>query len=169
MATVAMTGDERRRDRHEQRKHERSGAGHVRAQWPPARDEAEQQRRPECGQQTLEQQREADRDAGADSGRQFTLQDFQPPAHASGVPFNVNQVQPIGYTGDTIDHLNYFAGGAPHGPVGAAQPTEGLKRALELPAQWTSMLLAGDNYAGATTMRQSTKLVPMNRKRFLDL
>jgi hypothetical protein len=73
-------------------------------------------------------------------------------AHASGVPFNVNQVQPIGYTGDTIDHLNYFAGGAPHGPAGAAQPTEELKRALELPAQWTSMLIAGDNYAGATAM-----------------
>jgi hypothetical protein len=73
-------------------------------------------------------------------------------AHASGVPFNVNQVQPIGFTGDTIDHLNYFAGGAPHGPQGATQPTEELKRALELPAQWTSMLLAGDNYAGATAM-----------------
>src|SRR3954454_7775480 len=71
-------------------------------------------------------------------------------AHASGVPFNVNQVQPIGFTGDTIDHLNYFAGGAPHGPDGASQPTEELKRALELPAQWTSMLLAGDDYAGST-------------------
>jgi hypothetical protein len=70
-------------------------------------------------------------------------------AHASGVPFNVNQVQPIGFTGDTLDHLNYFAGGAPHGPQGQSQPTEELKRALELPAQWTSMLVGGDNYAGA--------------------
>jgi hypothetical protein len=70
-------------------------------------------------------------------------------AHASGVPFNVNQVQPIGFTGDTLDHLNYFAGGAPHGPAGQSQPTEELKRALELPAQWTSMLVGGDNYAGA--------------------
>ena len=32
----------------------------------------------------------------------------------------------------------------------ASQPTEELKRALELPAQWTSMLLAGDDYLGAT-------------------
>jgi PKD repeat protein len=30
------------------------------------------------------------------------------------------------------------------------QPTEELKRALELPAQWTSMLLAGDSYLGST-------------------
>jgi hypothetical protein len=30
------------------------------------------------------------------------------------------------------------------------QPTEGLKRALELPAQWTSLLLAGDHYLGVT-------------------
>jgi hypothetical protein len=64
------------------------------------------------------------------------------------VPFNVNQGQPIGYTTDTIEHLNYFAGGAPHGIGGPAQPTE-LKRALELPAQWTSLLIAGDDYAGA--------------------
>src|SRR4051812_40421258 len=70
-------------------------------------------------------------------------------AHASGVPFNVNQVQPVGYTGDTIDHLNFQASGAPHGPAGQEQPSEELKRALELPAQWTSLLLAGDNYAGA--------------------
>jgi hypothetical protein len=71
-------------------------------------------------------------------------------AHSSGVPFNVNQVQPIGFTGDTIDRLNYFASGAPHGAAGQTQPTEELKRALELPAEWTSLLLAGDNYAGAT-------------------
>jgi hypothetical protein len=89
--------------------------------------------------------------AGA-TGSGVTLVNPLKAAHASGVPFNVNQVQPIGFTGDTIDHLNFFAGGAPHGPAGASQPVEELKRALELPAQWTSMLLAGDNYAGAAAM-----------------
>jgi PKD domain len=71
-------------------------------------------------------------------------------AHPSGVPFNVNQAQPVGYTGDTIEHLNYFASGAPHGPAGPGQPAEELKRALELPGEWTSLLLAGDHYLGAT-------------------
>ena len=71
-------------------------------------------------------------------------------AHASGVPFNVNEGQPVGFLSDSIEHLNYFAAGAPHGVDGPAQPTEGLKRALELPAQWTSLLLAGNNYLGAT-------------------
>jgi hypothetical protein len=66
------------------------------------------------------------------------------------VPFHVNQVQPVGYTTDTLDHLNWLAAGAPHGPAGAAQPTEELKRALELPAEWSSLLIAGDDYAGAT-------------------
>src|SRR2546421_5002178 len=69
-------------------------------------------------------------------------------AHPSGVPFYVNENQPTGYLSDTIEHLNYFAAGAPHGRQ-LQQPTEGLKRALELPAQWTSLLLAGDNYLGA--------------------
>jgi hypothetical protein len=77
--------------------------------------------------------------------------------HASGVPFNVNENQPVGYLSDSIEHLNYFAGGAPHG-VQPQQPTEELKRALELPAQWTSLLLAGDGYLGATA--QPTKPVP---------
>jgi hypothetical protein len=71
-------------------------------------------------------------------------------AHPSGVPFNVNQGQPVGYTGDTIEHLNYFASGAPHGPAGPGQPSVELQRALELPAQWTSLLLAGDHYLGST-------------------
>jgi hypothetical protein len=70
-------------------------------------------------------------------------------AHDTGVPFHVNQVQPVGYTTDTLDHLNWLAAGAPHGPAGATQPTEELKRALELPAEWTSLLIAGDDYAGA--------------------
>jgi hypothetical protein len=70
-------------------------------------------------------------------------------AHASGVPFYVNENQPQGYLSDTIEHLNYFTGGAPHGLL-PQQPTEELKRALELPAQWTSLLLAGDGALGAT-------------------
>ncbi|HZC74051.1 MAG TPA: PKD domain-containing protein, partial [Jatrophihabitans sp.] len=70
-------------------------------------------------------------------------------AHAAGVPFNVNENQPVGYLSDSIEHLNYFAGGAPHG-LSPQQPTEELKRALELPAQWTSLLLGGDDYLGAT-------------------
>jgi hypothetical protein len=76
-------------------------------------------------------------------------------AHPTGVPFNVNQAQPLGYTGDTIEHLNYFASGAPHGPAGPGQPSEELKRALELPAQWSSLLLAGDHYLGATAHPRS--------------
>jgi hypothetical protein len=71
-------------------------------------------------------------------------------AHASGKPVSVLEGQPQGFLGDSIEHLNYFAGGAPHGLDGPGQPTEELKRGLELPAQWTSMLLAGDDYAGAT-------------------
>jgi len=70
-------------------------------------------------------------------------------AHPSGAPFVVNENQPVGYLSDSLEHLNYFAAGAPHG-LQPREPTEGLKRALELPAQWTSMLLAGDNYVGAT-------------------
>jgi PKD repeat protein len=69
--------------------------------------------------------------------------------HPSGAPFVVNENQPIGYLSDSLEHLNYFAAGAPHG-LQPREPTEGLKRALELPAQWTSLLLAQDNYLGAT-------------------
>jgi hypothetical protein len=87
--------------------------------------------------------------AGAD-GTGVTLASPLRSAHASGVPFNVNEGQPVGYTGDTIEHLNYFASGAPHGPAGPGQPSVELKRALELPAQWTSLLLAGDRYLGST-------------------
>jgi PKD domain-containing protein len=69
--------------------------------------------------------------------------------HPNAATVAVLEGQPTGYTGDTIEHLNYFAGGAPHGFDGPAEPTEELKRGLELPAQWTSLLLAGDNYLGA--------------------
>jgi hypothetical protein len=85
--------------------------------------------------------------AGAD-GTRVTLTAPLARAHPSGIPFYVNENQPVGYLSDSIEHLNYFAAGAPHGRA-PQQPTEGLKRALELPAQWTSLLLAGDNYLGA--------------------
>jgi len=86
--------------------------------------------------------------AGAD-GTGVTLTAPLAREHPSGVPFNVNENQPVGYLSDSIEHLNYFAGGAPHGRQ-PQQPTEELKRALELPAQWTSMLLARGDYLGAT-------------------
>jgi hypothetical protein len=86
--------------------------------------------------------------AGAD-GSGVTLVAPLNKSHAATVPFNVNENQPVGYLSDSIEHLNYFAGGAPHG-VQPGQPTEELKRALELPAQWTSLLLAGDHYLGTT-------------------
>jgi hypothetical protein len=50
---------------------------------------------------------------------------------------------------DTPEHLNYFASGTTHGPGGPASPSEGLKRALELPATWTSYVIAGDEYGGS--------------------
>lgn len=79
----------------------------------------------------------------------ITLTEPLKKAHASGVPFYVNENQPVGYLSDSIEHLNYFAGGAPHG-LQPQQPTEELKRALELPAQWTSLLLSGDGGLGST-------------------
>jgi PKD domain-containing protein len=69
--------------------------------------------------------------------------------HPAGAPFYVNENQPVGYLSDTIEHLNYFAAGAPHGAASPAAPTEELTRALELPAQWTSLLLSGEHYLGA--------------------
>jgi hypothetical protein len=50
---------------------------------------------------------------------------------------------------DTPEHLNYYASGTTHGPGGPASPSEGLKRALELPATWTSYLISKDAYGGA--------------------
>jgi hypothetical protein len=83
------------------------------------------------------------------SGNTITLKAPLKLSHDSGVPFYVNENQPVGYLSDSLEHLNYFAGGAPHG-LKETQPTEELKRALELPAQWTSLLLAGDDHLGAT-------------------
>ena len=50
---------------------------------------------------------------------------------------------------DTPEHLNYYASGTTHGPGGPASPSEGLRRALELPATWTSYVLANPAYGGA--------------------
>ena len=63
--------------------------------------------------------------------------------------FHVNEGQPIGLTGDTLEHLNMFASGAPHGLDGETSPTEELLRALELPAKYTALLVSGNEYLGA--------------------
>jgi PKD domain len=83
------------------------------------------------------------------SGNTITLGAPLNLAHASGVPFNVDQGQPVGFTGDTLEHLNFFASGAPHGLGGETAPTQELLRALELPAQYTSLLVSGNNYLGS--------------------
>jgi hypothetical protein len=70
-------------------------------------------------------------------------------AHASGVPFRVNEGQPVGMTGDSVEHLNMWASGAPHGIEDESQPTEELIRALELPATYTSLLVSNSKYLGA--------------------
>jgi PKD domain-containing protein len=53
-------------------------------------------------------------------------------------------------------HLNFFASGAPHGLGGEASPTEELLRALELPSQYTSLLVSGNDYLGATAEPKGT-------------
>ncbi len=70
-------------------------------------------------------------------------------AHASGVPFRVNEGQPVGMTGDSVEHLNMWASGAPHGIQDESQPTDELIRALELPATYTALLVSSSKYAGA--------------------
>src|SRR4051795_3149957 len=70
-------------------------------------------------------------------------------AHASGVPFRVDEGQPVGLTGDSVEHLNMWAAGAPHGVDDESQPTEELLRALELPATYTAMLVSSNKYLGA--------------------
>ena len=84
------------------------------------------------------------------SGNNITLNAPLTLAHASGSRFHVNQGQPVGFTGDTLEHLNFFAAGAPHGVAGETAPTEELLRALELPAQYTSLLVSNSNYLGAS-------------------
>jgi hypothetical protein len=69
-------------------------------------------------------------------------------AHASGVPFRVNEGQPVGMTGDSVEHLNMWASGAPHGIEDESKPTEELIRALELPSTYTALLVTNDKYLG---------------------
>jgi PKD repeat protein len=52
-------------------------------------------------------------------------------------------------TGDSVEHLNMWASGAPHGIDDESQPTEELIRALELPATYTSLLVSDSKYLGA--------------------
>jgi hypothetical protein len=77
-------------------------------------------------------------------------------AHPSGARFHVNQGQPIGFTGDTLEHLNFFAAGAPHGIAAYTAPTQELLRALELPAAYTSLLLSGGDYLGSVPQPSGT-------------
>jgi PKD repeat protein len=90
------------------------------------------------------------------SGNNITLNAPLTMAHASGVRFYVNQGQPVGFTGDTLEHLNFFAAGAPHGAASYTAPTEELLRALELPAQYTSLLVSGNNYLGSAPRPSGT-------------
>jgi hypothetical protein len=64
-----------------------------------------------------------------------------PPSYANKP--TLSQYAPYDTNDDTPEHLNYFASGTAHGPGGPSSPSEGLKRALELPATWTS-------YSGST-------------------
>jgi hypothetical protein len=77
-------------------------------------------------------------------------------AHANGVPFRVDEGQPVGLTGDSVEHLNMWASGAPHGVDDESQPTEELIRALELPATYTALLISDTKYAGAVTAPKGT-------------
>jgi hypothetical protein len=61
----------------------------------------------------------------------------------------LNQYAPYDTNDDTPEHLNYYASGTTHGPDGPSSPSEGLRRALELPATWTSYVLGNDAYGGA--------------------
>jgi hypothetical protein len=70
-------------------------------------------------------------------------------AHAAAVPFRINEPQPAGMTGDSVEHLNMWASGAPHGIEDESQPTEELIRALELPATYTSLLVSNSKYLGS--------------------
>jgi hypothetical protein len=61
----------------------------------------------------------------------------------------LNQYAGYDTNDDTIQHLNYWTSGTTHGPGGVDQPSEALKRALELPATWTDYLIQKDDYGGA--------------------
>jgi hypothetical protein len=70
-----------------------------------------------------------------------------PPSYPSKP--TLNQYALYDTNDDTPEHLNYYASGTTHGPGGPTSPSEGLRRALELPATWTSYVLAGDAYGSA--------------------
>jgi PKD domain-containing protein/peptidase M28-like protein len=70
-----------------------------------------------------------------------------PPGYASKPP--LGQYALYDTNDDTPEHLNYYASGTTHGPGGPDTPSEGLRRALELPATWTSYVLADNAYGGA--------------------
>ncbi|OLE26449.1 MAG: hypothetical protein AUG44_12945 [Actinobacteria bacterium 13_1_20CM_3_71_11] len=70
-----------------------------------------------------------------------------PPSYPSKP--TLGQYAPYDTNDDTLEHLNYYASGTTHGPGGPASPSEGLKRGLELPATWTSYVLANPAYGSA--------------------
>jgi len=90
------------------------------------------------------------------TGNSVTISPALKLAHPSGARFHVNQGQPIGFTGDTIERLNFFASGAPHGLGGENDPTEELLRALELPSTYTALVASGDDYLGASAKPKGT-------------
>ena len=90
------------------------------------------------------------------SGNTITLNAPLQLAHPSGARFHVNEGQPGGFTGDTVERLNVFASGAPHGAAGETAPTEELLRALELPAQYTALLVSGSSYLGTAEKPSGT-------------
>jgi hypothetical protein len=67
----------------------------------------------------------------------------------------LRQYAPYDTNDDTPEHLNYYASGTVHGPGGPSSPSEGLRRALELPATWTSYVIAADAYGGAQTRAEA--------------
>jgi PKD domain len=70
------------------------------------------------------------------------------PASYTSKP-TLNQYAGYDTSDDSIQHLNYWASGTTHGPGGVDQPSEALKRALELPATWTDYVIQRDQYGGA--------------------
>jgi hypothetical protein len=84
-----------------------------------------------------------------DTGTGLTVSPALKFAHASGDPVRVNEGQPVGMTGDSVEHLNMWASGAPHGIDDESQPTQELLRALELPATYTALLVSNNKYLGA--------------------
>jgi hypothetical protein len=70
------------------------------------------------------------------------------PASYTSKP-TLNQYAGYDTSDDTIQHLNYWASGTTHGPGGAGQPSEELRRALELPATWTDYLVQQGAYGGS--------------------